>query len=150
MRLIGLGLGSGAVALLVALACLGGVPLASASPSPASAQTGSAERGRELFSLYCSICHRLEGIPSATGDIGPDLTAFEMREVIAGVLPNTPDNLARWLANPQTVKRDATMPALGLSSAQTSDLVALLLPSAGAATDGASADGTEADLTTPE
>jgi cytochrome c oxidase subunit 2 len=95
---------------------------------PADSQSGSAERGRTLFGSYCGACHRMQGISVATGVIGPDLTGWESQPLIAGVAPNTPQNLARWLTNPQTVKADAIMLPLGLTSAQVDDLVAFLLP----------------------
>jgi mono/diheme cytochrome c family protein len=90
--------------------------------------TQDADRGRQLFVVQCAICHRYEGIPQATGILGPDLTAWETHPSIMNTLPNTPENLARWLANPIAVRGDATMPPLGLSSGQISDLVAFLLP----------------------
>ena len=96
-----------------------------------TAQDGSAEHGRTLFSLYCYACHISAGVPSAFGTIGPDLSDFPSRQLIAGVVPNTPGNLVRWLSNPQSVKRDTAMPPLGLSAAQANDLVAFLLLSRG-------------------
>jgi cytochrome c oxidase subunit 2 len=101
---------------------------AEASPKATLAQDEAADRGRALFGLYCSTCHAKAGAPSAFGAIGPDLTGFESQPLIASVAPNTAENLARWLANPQAVKRDAAMPPLGLSAAQISDIVAYLLP----------------------
>jgi cytochrome c2 len=99
------------------------------APGPDALQGASGERGRSLFGLYCGACHRLEGIPLATGILGPDLTGFESRGQIAGLLPNTQENLARWLANPAAFKPGSLMPPLGLNALQTADLVELLLPS---------------------
>lgn len=96
-----------------------------------TAQDASAERGRTLFSVYCSTCHAAAGIPAAL-IIGPDLTDFQSRPLIAGVVPNTPDNLTRWLANPQSLKPDSNMPPPGLSATQANDLAAFLLPQQGA------------------
>ena len=65
--------------------------------------------------------------PKATGLIGPNLTHFGSRSLIAGgVLPNDPADLAKWLANPQDVKPGIDMPNLGLSSDQINALVAYL------------------------
>lgn len=121
---------SGASGVLLGLALvIGGMGPSHAAPAGSMlSQDASAERGRALFNLYCVACHRLDGVPLATGAVGPDLTAFKSQGLIAGAVPNTPENLARYLANPATVKRDTMMPPLGLSSAQISDLVAFLLP----------------------
>ena len=57
----------------------------------------------------------------------PNLTHFGSRDLIAGgVLPNTPANLATWLASPQTVKPGVDMPDLGLSPEQVNALVTYL------------------------
>jgi cytochrome c1 len=41
---------------------------------------------------------------------------------IAGQLPNTPDNLVRWVRSPQSVEPDTAMPNLGLSEQQARDV----------------------------
>lgn len=121
---------SGALALLMGRALgIASVGLSQAASTDSMvAQDGSAERGRALFSLHCSPCHRLDGVPLAIGMVGPNLTDFKSQGVIAGAVPNTPENLARFLANPASVKRDALMPPLGLTAAQINELVAFLLP----------------------
>lgn len=124
----------GAIALLFAIASFAAQAPVSNAASPGAggiAQVGSAERGRALFGVHCSICHSAEGIPAAFGSIGPDLTDLQSRPLIAGVVPNTPGNLARWLAYPQLVKADTAMPRLGLSAAQADDLAAFLVSQQG-------------------
>jgi cytochrome c oxidase subunit II len=82
----------------------------------------------------CVGCHGIVGVnlnsytdPKAALLIGPNLTHFGSRDLIAGgVLPNTPANLAIWLASPQTVKPGSDMPNLGLSPEQINALVAYL------------------------
>ena len=45
---------------------------------------------------------------------GPDLTHFGTRTTLAGgILENTPENLATWIQDPDTVKPGANMPKLG-------------------------------------
>ena len=122
---------AGAVGFLLLVVSLAGQTASSHAESreaEPTAQDGSAERGRALFRFHCSVCHAAAGIPAAFGTIGPDLTDLASRPLIAGVVPNTPGNLARWLADPQWAKADTAMPRLGLSAAQASDLVAFLLP----------------------
>jgi cytochrome c oxidase subunit 2 len=44
----------------------------------------------------------------------------------AGIMQNSPDNIARWLANPQAVKPASLMPNLGLQPADITALTAYL------------------------
>jgi len=82
----------------------------------------------------CVGCHGIVGVnlngfndPKSLGLIGPNLTHFGSRDLIAGgVLENTPQNLALWLHNPQDVKPGSDMPDLGLSQDQINALVAYL------------------------
>jgi cytochrome c oxidase subunit 2 len=46
------------------------------------------------------------------GGLGPDLTHLaSRRSIAAGLLPNTPETLERWIADPSAVKKGTTMPA---------------------------------------
>jgi cytochrome c oxidase subunit 2 len=42
------------------------------------------------------------------------------------ILENTPENLAKWIQNPDGVKPGANMPTLGLQGKDLNDLVAYL------------------------
>ena len=58
---------------------------------------------------------------------GPDLTHFGSRSTLAGsILENTPENLAKWIQDPDKVKPGANMPTLGLQGKDLNDLVAYL------------------------
>lgn len=61
--------------------------------------------GRKLFSQKtCSGCHTIRGHEGA-GTVGPDLTHIGARTTIAGgLLENNPQNLHRWLTDPNNVK----------------------------------------------
>jgi cytochrome c oxidase subunit 2 len=74
--------------------------------------------GREVFEhASCASCHTVRGT-SAKGTPGPDLTHLMSRQTIAaGVLANTPQNLAAWLRDPDAVKPGTTMPVVPLSDA---------------------------------
>jgi cytochrome c oxidase subunit 2 len=75
----------------------------------------------------CINCHRVRGT-SAQGTYAPDLTHLMSRQTLAsGVLPNTPDNLRRWLADPQPIKPGCLMPAFGLSDRERDEIVRYLL-----------------------
>lgn len=94
---------------------------AAAAPSPVVAQaplpieppslTEEEERGRRAFtSNVCIACHTVKGT-TAAGQLGPDLTRFGSRRYVgAGARPNTVENVAAWITNPQAMKPGALMP----------------------------------------
>ena len=71
----------------------------------------TAHRGREVFmKATCPQCHAIRGT-LAGGAYGPDLTHVGSRTAIgAGILPNTEDNLKRWIRNPHQFKPGNKMP----------------------------------------
>lgn len=89
--------------------------------------TALAQQGKQAFlSNACVGCHTIAGT-TAQGKVGPDLTHVGSRRTIAaGVLPSTPENLARWVRNPQEVKPGTLMPDLNLSETTIDALVAYL------------------------
>jgi cytochrome c oxidase subunit 2 len=84
-------------------------------------------RGLGLFlGGPCAGCHTVSGT-GAGGDLGPDLTHFASRaSIAAGLLPNTPANLARWLADPQALKPGNYMPQVPMSPSDRAALVSYL------------------------
>ena len=92
--------------------------------SPATAQ--GAEQGKVVFVGRCGICHSVRGTP-AGGKTGPDLShLMERRTIAAGTLPNTPGNLAGWIADPQHVKPGSRMPRTEVTPEQLQQIVAYL------------------------
>jgi cytochrome c1 len=88
---------------------------------------GNPANGKQIIQGYgCGACHMIPGIPDARGLVGPPLLYFGQRTMIAGELPNTPDNLLRWLKDPQSVEPKTAMPNLGLTDGQASDVAAYL------------------------
>jgi cytochrome c oxidase subunit II len=83
--------------------------------------------GRSAFlAQTCVSCHRIRGTP-ADGKSAPDLTHLMSRKTLAsGMVPNTPENLRRWVANPQTIKPGCLMPSFGLSDQERDDIVRYL------------------------
>ncbi|MDB5943058.1 MAG: cytochrome c oxidase, subunit [Ramlibacter sp.] len=94
------------------------------APEPADAR---AIRGRDLFlSQSCAMCHAVQGT-LANAQRAPDLTHVASRQTLAsGTLPNTPSDLAAWIADPQKIKPGTNMPATQLSSEDLAALVAYL------------------------
>jgi cytochrome c oxidase subunit 2 len=95
--------------------------------APLPKLTGAAAQGEQVFlNGACVGCHTIDGTKAA-GTVGPNLTHFGSREYFAGaILQNTPENVARWLENPQAVKPGNDMPNLHLSQEQITQLVAFL------------------------
>ncbi|MCL5943148.1 MAG: cytochrome c oxidase subunit II [Actinobacteria bacterium] len=93
----------------------------------AEPKTPAAAAGKELLlSLPCAGCHSVRGT-AAQGTVGPDLTHLAGRlSLAAGTLPNTPQNLRRWLHDPQAVKPGNRMPTVPLTEEQLNQLTAYL------------------------
>ena len=89
--------------------------------------TPQAKAGEQVFlTQQCESCHTIRGT-SAQGQIGPDLTHLATRRTLAALaIPNTPEQLAQWIANPQHFKPGNKMPGLNLGPAQLRQLVAFL------------------------
>lgn len=74
------------------------------------------EAARVLLRQYaCVACHRIPGVTGSETLVGPPLDGVARRRLIAGRLPNTPQAMARWLSEPQTVKPGSAMPDLGVT-----------------------------------
>jgi cytochrome c oxidase subunit II len=84
--------------------------------------------GKQAFlTQSCINCHRVRGTP-ANGSYAPDLTHLMSRDTLAsGILPNTPENLAAWIRDPQALKAGCLMPAFGLSTRDQELIVQYLL-----------------------
>jgi cytochrome c oxidase subunit 2 len=71
-------------------------------------------------------CHTILGTPAAAR-VGPNLTHLNKRQTIgAGVLTNSPENLTKWLTNPQKYKQGSLMPNMKLTQSEVNQLVAYL------------------------
>lgn len=90
----------------------------------ASPVSESAKKGLALFEqMSCVNCHAIRGT-IASAHVGPDLTHFASRTQLgAGIVANTPDNLRRWLTDPQMVKPGAKMPDFKFTHEQVTELV---------------------------
>jgi cytochrome c oxidase subunit 2 len=81
---------------------------------PAIQPGGTSGRGHELFQERCAACHAVRGT-AARGELGPDLTHVASRTYLgAGVLANTPENLAAWIGSSQHIKPGNLMPSMNV------------------------------------
>lgn len=88
---------------------------------------GEPSRGREVIAAYgCGTCHTVPGVDNATGLIGPPLGDIGRRMILAGQLPNTPDNMIRWIRQPQQVESHTAMPNLNVTERDARDMAAYL------------------------
>jgi mono/diheme cytochrome c family protein len=100
---------------------------ATTAPEPPPATAPDAGRGRKAINQYaCVTCHEIPGIVGANAPVGPPLKDIGTRGFIAGVLPNTPENMVRWLRAPQAVNPKSAMPDLGMTEADARDIAAYL------------------------
>jgi cytochrome c len=81
-----------------------------------AAQAAGAQRSApELMIQYgCPSCHVIPHVPGAVGKVGPSLDSLAQRSYLAGSLPNTPDNLQRWIMHPQHYQPGTAMPEMGV------------------------------------
>jgi mono/diheme cytochrome c family protein len=103
-----------------------GLPKPAPRSQPAT-RPGDARLGRELTGRYvCATCHVIPGFVSATAHVGPPLNGAGTRAFIGGVLPNTRENMVRWLMDPRAIDPRSAMPALGITEQEAHDIAAFM------------------------
>jgi cytochrome c oxidase subunit 2 len=87
-----------------------------------------AQVGQQIFEQQaCVNCHTVKGTV-ANGRYGPNLTHLMSRDTIgSGILPNTKENLLRWINDPNDFKPGCLMPAMHLTDLQNEQITAYLL-----------------------
>lgn len=71
------------------------------------------QRGKQVFSESgCVACHAVRGVSNPPAGLAPDLTHIGSRpSIAAGLLANTPGNMAAWIASAQSLKPGSKMPS---------------------------------------
>ena len=88
---------------------------------------GDPRRGEAMFIQYgCGSCHALKNVRTATGMVGPPLDGIALRVIVAGHLANTPDNMEKWIRDPQQVSPGTAMPDLNVGEQDARDITAFL------------------------
>ncbi len=88
---------------------------------------GDPAHGAAAIAQYgCGTCHWIPGIPGADGMAGPALSNLSRRSILAGQLPNNPENLISWIEHPQHIKPGDGMPDLGIGDTDARDIAAYL------------------------
>jgi cytochrome c2 len=88
---------------------------------------GDPLKAPEAIQQYgCGTCHQIPGITGANGTVGPKLDDLSRRSLLAGQIPNTPDNLMIWIQHPQQVRPGSDMPEMGVSENDARNIAAYL------------------------
>ncbi|SFU84182.1 c-type cytochrome [Halomonas korlensis] len=97
------------------------------SKDEAEPPPGDPAKGKALIRDYgCGSCHAIPGIPGADGRTGPSLERIARRVYLAGVLPNTPSDMMRWIRAPEAIDPRTAMPNMGVSESDAHDITAYL------------------------
>lgn len=101
---------------------------ASERDAAARAMTGGdPTQAATLITRYgCAGCHTIPDVPGADGQVGGPLMQMRKRVFIAGVLPNTAQNLIDWIVEPQAHDPHSAMPITGITHDEARDVVAWL------------------------
>lgn len=100
---------------------------ASSERAAAGIEHGTVEAGKQAIQQYlCATCHQIPGVVGASRHVGPPLNGIASRKYIAGILPNTPENMVGWLKNPQHFDPLSAMPDLGVTDKHARDMAAFL------------------------
>jgi mono/diheme cytochrome c family protein len=102
-------------------------PATSDRPASDAPLLPNAKRGEQAINQHlCATCHAIPGIVGSHAPVGPPLDGIARRQLIAGVLPNTNENMVRWLRAPQDISRGSAMPNLGITEQDARDIAAYL------------------------
>jgi cytochrome c len=74
----------------------------------------------------CQACHTIPGVSGADAWVGPPLMHWSKRVYIAGELPNTPENLTKWIQHPPQIEPKTAMPDMGVTEQDSRDIAAYL------------------------
>ena len=95
--------------------------------SGTAAATGDARRGRQALQQNgCTSCHVVPGVTGSDVHVGPPLRGIASRGLIAGRVPNTTEQMVRWIRDPKSIDPLTAMPMLGVSEQDARDIAAHL------------------------
>jgi cytochrome c2 len=88
---------------------------------------GDPDKGRAAVARYgCVACHAIPGTANQGSNVGPPLRKIARRAYLGGVVPNTPQDMVRWLRNPPQAAPRTAMPNLGISEQEAKDIASYL------------------------
>jgi cytochrome c len=88
---------------------------------------GDPRTGQQTIHKYgCQACHTIPGVQDAKAVVGPPLDHWSKRVYIAGEIPNTPENLKKWIQHPTKIEPKTAMPEMGVNDQDSADIAAYL------------------------
>jgi cytochrome c1 len=88
---------------------------------------GDPGKGKLAIAKYgCDTCHSIPGVLTATATVGPPLVQIGLRTYLAGRIDNTPENMIRWIRQPQSVDPQTAMPETGVTEDDGRNIAAYL------------------------
>lgn len=88
---------------------------------------GNPTAGKDAIRNYgCNTCHTIADVHDAVGVVGPSLNHWSNRNLIAGKLPNTPENLMHWIQQPHQVDPHTAMPEMNVTEDDARNIAAYL------------------------
>jgi cytochrome c2 len=113
------------IAVMLVLSALAGCSKKLPASEPLTG--GNAQTGQRLVAQYgCASCHQIKGIPNSNSKVGPSLLDVRETGYIGGVLPNSGDNMIKWIMHPSRYSPNTAMPDLGMTEAEARDMAAYL------------------------
>jgi cytochrome c2 len=120
-------LGAAALVAAVALGVVGCREQHRTRAYPQSIAGGDPGEGRRLIAAYgCQTCHMVPGVRGPEALVGPPLVHWSRRGYIAGMLPNTPENLVVWIYDPPAINARTAMPNVGATVEEATHMAAYL------------------------
>ena len=88
---------------------------------------GEPDKGKLAIVNYgCDTCHTIPGVLTATATVGPPLSQIALRSYLGGRIDNTPENMIKWIREPQSVDPETAMPETGVTERDGRDIAAYL------------------------
>ena len=91
-------------------------------------RAGDPRRGVAAMQQYaCTTCHTIPGMVGAAAHVGPPLAGIGDRKYLGGRLPNSPENMVKWIRHPREISPQSLMPDLGVTEEHARDMAAYLM-----------------------
>lgn len=104
-------------AVAVATVAMAAIAALGCANAGSGQKAGVGRSAPDLMIQYgCPTCHVIPHVPGAVGKVGPSLMSLSERSYLAGVLPNTPQNLRQWIMHPQHYQPGTAMPDMGVTA----------------------------------
>jgi mono/diheme cytochrome c family protein len=95
---------------------------------PSAISPGDPRRGVAAMQQYaCTTCHTIPGMVGAAAHVGPPLVGVGDRKFLGGRLPNSPENMVKWIRHPREISPQSLMPDLGVTEQDARDMAAYLM-----------------------